>query len=362
MATDFYETLGVKRDASEKEVRAAFRRLARRFHPDVNPGNPEAERKFKEINAANEVLSDPDKRKKYDRYGDQWEHADQIEEMQRRQRASGGFGGRGGAYGPNGMPNGGFGFGGGEGIDLGDLFGGGRTAGGGAGAGGGMFDALFGRARGGGRQRGEDVEQAASITLAEAYNGTTRTVEIRAGEERCMVCGGQGQLAGAPCHACRGTGSATPLQRVQVTVPAGVQDGQRIRVAGKGGPGAQGGAAGDLFLRVTVRPDERFERRGDDVHVEVDIPVADAALGGEAKVPTLKGRTLALRIPAATQAGKVFRLAGQGMPKAGGGFGDLFAKVRLVLPAELTEEQRRLFEQLRDSMTSPAAKAGGGAS
>ena len=344
--SNFYDTLSVKRDASQKELRSAYRRLARQFHPDVNPGNPDAERRFKEVNAAYEVLSDADKRKKYDRYGDQWEHADQIEEMRRPQASRGGMGGMGG--GPGGAYSSS-----GEGIDLGDLFGG-R---GGGGGGGGFFDSIL-RSRG--RSRGQDVEQPVRVTLLEAYAGATRTIEVREGEERCMVCGGAGQLAGATCHACRGSGTAAPLRRIQVTIPAGVQDGQRIRVSGRGGPGANGGAAGDLYLLVHVAAHERFERRGDDVHVDVDVPVADAALGGEAKVPTLKGKTLALRIPEGTQGGKVFRLAGQGMPKSGGGFGDLYAAVRLVLPEQLTDEQRRLFEQLRALESGVRAEASGG--
>lgn len=338
MATNYYDTLGVKRDATEKDIRAAFRRLARRFHPDVNPGSPDAERRFKEVNAAYEVLSDADKRRKYDRYGDQWEHADQIEEMRRQQQAAG-------------MGGGGFSFGGAEGIDLGDLLGG-R-----GGGGGGFFDSILRGARG--RSRGQDVEQTVRVSLPEAFAGTKRTIEVREGLERCMVCGGAGQLAGATCHACRGSGSAAPLRRIEVAIPAGVHDGQRIRVAGRGGSGTNGGASGDLFLLVQVLPHERFERRGDDVHVTIEVPVTDAALGGEAKVPTLKGRTLALRIPEGTQGGKVFRLAGQGMPKAGGGFGDLFAEVRLVLPARLTEAQRYLFEQLRATDAGAHAAAGG---
>ena len=342
MATDFYATLGVPRSASDKEVRQAYRRLARQWHPDVNPGNAEAEAKFKEINAAYEVLSDPEKRKKYDRHGDQWMHADQIEEMRRRQ----------GTGGP------GYRFTSDDGVDLGDLgdlFGAGGRRGGG---GGGMFDSIFRRAAG--RQKGPDAEAEVRLTLEEAYTGTTRTIELRAGEEACRVCGGTGQIAGATCHVCRGTGVATPLKRVEVNVPAGVKDGQRIRLAGQGAPGANGGAAGDLFLRVQVSAHARFERRGDDLYVDVDVPVTDAALGGEAKVPTLKGKTLALRVPAGTQGGKVFRLAGQGMPRGaggGGGYGDLYARARLILPEPMTEEQRRLFEQLRDSQQG-AATAG----
>jgi molecular chaperone DnaJ len=196
------------------------------------------------------------------------------------------------------------------------------------------------------------------VTLEEAYAGTTRTIELRAGEEQCRICGGSGLIANATCHVCRGTGVATPLKRVEVTVPAGVKDAQRIRLAGQGAPGSNGGAPGDLFLRVHVLEHAKFERRGDDVYVDVDVPVADAALGGEARVPTLKGRTLALKVPAGTQGGRVFRLAGQGMPRAGGGFGDLYARARLMLPETMTDEQRRLFERLRDITPPPDADRG----
>lgn len=346
MATDLYSVLGVPKTASEKEIRSAFRRLARQWHPDVNPGNPEAEAKFKEINAAFEVLGDADKRQKYDRYGDQWMHADQIEEMRKRQGAGAGFGGPGGHTFHFSSDGGGF--------DLGDLFGGGGER---RGAGG-MFGDLFRRAAG--RSKGQDAEADVRVTLEEAYAGARRTIEIRAGEEPCRVCGGTGQIASATCHVCRGTGVAAPLKRVEVNIPAGVKDGQRIRLAGQGGPGANGGAAGDLFLRVHVASHARFERHEDDLHVEVDLPVEEAALGGEAKVPTLKGKTLALKVPAGTQGGKVFRLAGQGMPRSGGGFGDLLARVRLVLPDPITDEQRRLFEQLRDTTRATSAGAATG--
>ena len=342
MAIDYYSTLGVKRGASEKEIRSAYRRLARQHHPDVNPGKPEAEERFKSVNAAYEVLSDPTKRQKYDQYGDQWQHADEIEAMRRQ---------RGGApRGPSGQGDGSFTF---EG-NLGDLFGG---RGGGADAG--MFDSLFRRAAG--RQRGQDIEHAVRLTLEEAYAGTSRTVELRGPGEVCATCNGAGQMAGATCHACRGTGSTGGLRRVEVRIPAGVTDSARIRVAGKGNPGSGGGAPGDLFLRVQVSPHPAFERRGDDVHVTVDVPVADAALGAEVRVPTLKGRALALRVPAGTQGGRVLRLAGQGMPRATGGFGDLFASVRLVLPDPMSDAQRALFEQLR-ATTSDAGAATDGAS
>ncbi|MEX2372492.1 MAG: DnaJ C-terminal domain-containing protein, partial [Dehalococcoidia bacterium] len=310
MASDFYSVLGVPRSASDKEIRSAYRRLARKWHPDVNPGNPEAEATFKQMNAAYEVLSEPERRKKYDRYGDDWMHADQIEEMRRRGRAGGGpFRGQGGqTFRSSGDA---------ADFDLGDLFGGGERSA----RGGGMFDSIFRRAAG--RQRGQDAEAEVRVTLEEAYGGTRRTIEMRAGEEACRVCAGTGQIAKATCHVCRGTGVAAPLKRVEVSVPAGVRDGQRIRLAGQGAPGANGGSPGDLFMRVHVASHPRYERRGDDLHVDVDVPVTDAALGGEVKVPTLKGKTLALRVPAGTQGGKQFRLAGQGMPRSGGGYGDL---------------------------------------
>ena len=306
MAADYYSVLGVPRSAADKDIRDAFRKLARQYHPDVNPGNPEAEERFKQISAAHEVLSDPETRAAYDKYGDNWRNADQIEEQMRR-RGAGGFGFGGGPGGPGG------GF---QRVEF-DL-------GGGAGGLGGLFDGLFGRSSGPpARTRGEDIERPVRVSLEEAYHGASRTIELREG-------------AGEP-------------RRIEVDIPAGIADGARVRVRGKGGAGRGGGAPGDLFLRVSVSRHPRFERRDDDLHVELDVPVADAALGGEAEVPTLKGRTLALRIPAETQGGRVFRLAGQGMPRAGGGHGDLLARVRLRLPEPLDDGQRALFEQLRAS-------------
>lgn len=350
MAKDLYEVLGVARGASEKEVRQAFRRLARQYHPDVNPGNADAETRFKEINAAYEVLSDAESRKKYDRWGENWRHSEQLEEMERRGFRQGGAQGAG-----NGQA---FEF---DLGDLGDLFGGGQgRPAAGSGGGGGIFDSLF--RRGGGRARGQDIEHSTRVTLEEAYRGTTRTIEVRDRAEVCRVCGGDGKLAGALCHACRGTGTAAALRRIEVSIPAGVDSGTRVRVAGKGAPGAGGGNAGDLYLLVEVAPHARFERHGDDLNVDIDVPVADAALGGEVGVPTLKGRTLMLTIPAGTQGGKTFRLAGQGMPRQRGGFGDLHARVRLVLPEPMTEEQRRLFEELRRTSSGAGRAAGSGVS
>ena len=334
---DLYRTLGIRRDASEKEIRDAYRRLARQYHPDVNPGDGEAEERFKEINAAHQVLSDPESRAKYDRHGDQWQHADQIEEMRRQQRAAGGagfsftvddlFAGRGGAE-----------------VDLGEILRGGESGGGG------LFGRMFQRGGGRGRRRrrGRDIEHPVRISLEEAYGGATRRVEVSDESGRCAVCGGTGQVASATCHACRGAGTARTTRQLEVRIPPGIADGGRVRLAGKGGPGAAGGTPGDLYLRVSIAAHPTFARRGDDLETDIDVPVWDAALGGEARVPTLKGKTLALSIPAGTEGGRVFRLAGQGMPRADGGYGDLRARVRLTLPAPLSERQRELLAQLRD--------------
>jgi molecular chaperone DnaJ len=210
------------------------------------------------------------------------------------------------------------------------------------------------------------VEHTVRVSLEEAFTGAKRTVEVSEGVETCRICGGEGQLAGATCHACRGSGSAAPVRRIEVAIPAGVGHGTRIRVAGRGGPGASGGASGDLFLRVEIRRHSRFERRDDDLHLVVEVPVAEAALGSEVRVPSLKGKTLALRVPPGTQSGRTFRLAGQGMPRSGRGrsggqggrFGDLHVQVQLVLPDPITAEQRELFERLQASTEQTAGNPG----
>jgi DnaJ-class molecular chaperone len=321
---DLYDVLGVKRGASEKEVRSAYRKLARKHHPDVNPGDKASESKFKEINSAYEVLSDADKRRKYDKYGDKWEHADQIEEMQ-RQRGNGGVRfstGNGGGFQQFDV------------NDLGDL--------------GGVFGQFFGRGGGGPRtmtRRGTDVQQPVEITLEEAYHGTERMLQLY-GSEPCPTCGGTGEIAGATCHTCGGYGEVQTPRRIEVKIPAGVTNGSKVRVAGEGQPGMGGGRKGDLLLVVSVRPHARFERRGDDLHEEIDVPLTAVVLGGETEVPTMTAKVM-LKVPPMTQNGRVFKLAGLGMPRLGKeGKGDLHARVRVQLPSELSEEQRKLFEQL----------------
>jgi DnaJ-class molecular chaperone len=276
LAESYYDILGVARDADEKAVRAAYRKLARKLHPDVNPGDKTAEARFKRVNEAYEVLSDARKRKDYDEFGENWRHADEMRKA--------GAGGR---------------FGGGSPFDP---FGnGGRTAGLGD-----MFD-LFGR---GGRQV---LETTAEITLEEAYRGTVR---------RLTIAGPQGP------------------QNIEVRIPAGIDDGGRVRVR----PSPET----EIHLLVRVLPDRRFRREGVDLHTDVAVPLLDAVLGGEVEVPTMTGR-VALKIPPGTQNGRSFRINGKGMPRSGGsGHGDLYATVKVRLPESLTDEERRLFERLRD--------------
>ena len=318
---DYYAILGVSRNASENEIKQAYRRLARKYHPDVNPGDKSAEARFKEINEAHEVLSDPEKRQKYDRFGDQWQYAEQFEKAGRGTQWDSG---RGGAYTT-------FDFG--DLGDLGDIFGG-------------IFQG-FGSGSGTARRsaRPRSIEHPVDVTLEEAYQGTKRVIQLQA-EEPCAVCGGSGRVGRARCSACGGSGRLLKPKRLEVKIPAGVRDGSRVRIAGQGSQG-YGGAKGDLYLVVKVLPHQVFERRGDDLHVGVPISLTTAMLGGEVAVPTLTGK-LALKVPPETQNGKVFRLTGQGMPHLNDSSrGDLFAKVKVVLPTKLTAQERQLFEQLR---------------
>jgi DnaJ-class molecular chaperone len=339
-----YELLGVKRDASDKEIRTAYRKLARKYHPDVNPGDKTAEAKFKQINAAYEVLSDADKRKKYDKYGDRWELADQLEEQQRQQANAGEWfrtaqqGRRSGA---------GTTTGGGGGFKMPDL----DLNGGDFGE---LFGNIFRRGSKPATRKGEDLEHPIEVTLEEAYHGTTRTLSIQT-TEPCVGCNGTGLAGDAICQVCDGTGGITKPRKLEVKIPAGVKTGSRVRIAGEGQPGSGGAPKGDLFLKVTVQPGERFERQGDDLYEDVNVPLYDTLLGGEVAVQTMTGRVL-LKVPAGTQNGKSIRLSGKGMPKlGGGGHGDLYARVRVQLPANLSARERELFEQLRELRQPQAA-------
>jgi molecular chaperone DnaJ len=343
---DYYKTLGVKRDASEKEIRSAFRKLARKHHPDVNKDDQNAEARFKEINEAHEVLSDPEKRKMYDQFGADWQRYQQAQ-------AAG--------FDPNAAQ-----------ADFSQWFTGQAQSGRGGtrvefrdfGDGGDFdfFESLFGgasRGRGGQARprRGEDQEYEVAITLEEADRGAARTLELQT-PVACATCGGTGITEHRRCPTCGGNGVVMQSRRLEARIPAGVQDGGRIRLAGQGGPGYQGGPGGDLYLRVRLLPHERFEREASDLRVSVDVPLYTAILGGEATIPSLNGR-LALRIPAETQNGRLFRLRGKGLRRGGAddARGDLLARVNVVLPTGLTARERDLFQRLRDGDEAPAQAA-----
>jgi len=322
---DYYTILGVGRGVADKDIKQAYRKLARRYHPDINPGNKAAEAKFKEINEAYEVLSDPVKRKKYNQFGDQWQHADQFAKAGRgAQRGSG----RGGTY-----TTSDFG-------DLGDL--------------GSIFNNVFrGFSTGGGTVRRavkpKSLEHPVEVTLEEAFNGTTRLLQLMT-EQPCSTCAGGGRVRegnrGRQCPNCGGLGVERKPRRLEVKLPAGVTDGSRVRVAGQGNLNPDG-TKGDLFLVVKMLPHQLFERKGDDLYADVPVPLVVAVLGGETAVPTLKGK-VALKIPPETDNERVLRLAGQGMSHLGNNSrGDLFAKAKVTLPKNLTAQERELFEKLR---------------
>lgn len=310
MARDYYQLLGLPKTATEKDIRSAFRRLARKYHPDVNPHDKAAEAKFKEINEAHEVLSDPEKRKKYDRYGADWKHAEQYAQA----AAADPFGGAARRpYASRSTPHGvHVDIGGDDGVGVGVGF---ES----------IFDSLFGRSRGPqSASRPAGLEHPIEITLEEAYNGATRILQMQ------------------------DPGGST--RRLEVKIPVGAKTGSRIRMAGAGDAGPRGGPASDIYLVVKVLPHPQFIVEGEDLHTEVTVPLTTAILGGEVEVPTLRGSKVALKIPPETQNGKLFRLAGLGMPKLNSAEkGDLYAKVKVVLPTGLTEPERQLFRGLQQA-------------
>ncbi len=295
---DYYQILGVDRNATEKEIKAAYRRLARKYHPDVNPGDKAAEEKFKEISEAYEVLSNKDKRTKYDQYGQYWE---QMGQPGAGQPPPGwdtftfDYGGPGG----QGQPD----FGGAEGFSD-------------------FFEMLFGtRARGAqtthrrhAPSKGRDIEAEMEVSLEDAFHGAKKSFSFNG-------------------------------KKLEVTIPKGVKDGQKIRLAGQGEQGPAG--AGDLLITTKVRPHPVYERKGDDLYVDVPVDYTTAALGGEVQVPTLTGR-VTMKVPPRTSGGRVFRLPGQGMPKMKeSGRGNLFAKVRVTVPEAMSDKEHSLLEQIR---------------
>lgn len=353
---DYYKVLGVTRAATTDEIKKSFRQLARKYHPDVNPGNKQAESHFKEINEAYEVLSDPDKRRKYDTLGPNWTERFGAAASTARGRSpfttrtrtgadTTGSAGASGSYDftdPTGFSD--------------------------------FFEALFGRrpagttanpgastTRGrasttgtsgtfngsGSLNRGENVEQPVEITLREAYAGARRLYTIQQ-PETCSACSGSGRINGRLCQTCGGSGVTERERRITVNIPAGVDTGVKVRVAGEGQPSATGGPRGDLLLNVTVKADPQFERHGDDLTMEAQASLTTAILGGEVTLTLIDGKRITLTIPPETQNGQVFRVSGKGMPKPGSDArGNLLVKIQVKLPQRLTERERQLFEELR---------------
>jgi molecular chaperone DnaJ len=357
---DYYSALGVSKSASQSEIKKAYRKLARQLHPDKNPGDANAESRFKEVSEAYDVLSDEKRRREYDEA--------------RSLFGAGGF--RPGGTGPGGAP-----------YDFSDLFtgAGGRVAGGGGI--GDLFGGLFGGGRGTTRRttapaRGADVETEVTLDFTEAVAGVTVPLQLAspascrtcggngarpgtaprvcpaclgtglitrnqgafAFSEPCRECRGTGQIVDDPCQDCRGSGVTTQTRTITVKIPAGVRDGQRIRLAGKGAPGGRGGPAGDLFVRVHVQPHELFGRKGDDLTLAVPVTFDEATLGASVRVPTLDG-TVTVKIPAGTGSGRTFRVRGKGAPKRGGGAGDLLVTVEVAVPKNISAEAREALEK-----------------
>lgn len=362
---DYYEVLGVSRDVSADELKKAYRKLAVKYHPDKNPGDKTAEDKFKEIGEAYEILSDDQKRAAYDRYG--------------HNAFSGGMGGPAGG----GMGSGGF-------HDPFDIF---REVFGGGGGGGGVFESFFGGGGGGrqqrrdGPQRGSDLRYGLEISLEEAAKGCEREIEYErlnscktcsgsgsasgGGKKTCRTCGGVGQVISSrgffqiqqtcpdcngsgevisdPCKACSGSGRSKERTKLRVKIPAGIEDGSRLRSGGNGDYGSKGGPAGDLYIVVQVRQHEIFEREGDDLHCQMPLSFTTAALGGETTVPTLDGKAN-LKVPAGTQNGTTFRLRGKGIKTLGEDrHGDLYVHVQIAVPTKLNAEQKGHLEAFAKS-------------
>ena len=308
---DYYKILGVDKNASQDDVKKAFRKLARKYHPDLNPNDPSAKDKFQEINEANEVLSDPEKRKKYDEYGEHWKHADEFEANKKARHHAGaggggfsGFGGDGGSYW---YSSDGEGFSGGDAGGFSDF-----------------FESMFGHRGGGGRGgsgfRGQDFNAELHLSLRDAAQTHKQVLNVNG-------------------------------KQVRITIPAGVADGQVIKLKGYGGEGINGGPAGDLYITFRIAEDPVFKRLGDDLYVDVEVDLYTAVLGGEKVVDTLEGK-VKLKIKPETQNGTKVRLKGKGFPiyKKEGQFGDLIVTYSVKIPTSLTDRQKELFRELQQSM------------
>lgn len=295
---DYYNILGVNKGASQDDIKKAYKKLARKYHPDLNPNDPDAHRKFQEINEANEVLSDPEKRKKYDQYGENWKHADQFEAQQQQygQYQNGGFGGGGGSYWSASD----------DGSGFSDFF---ES----------MFGGRSGRSSGGGSHmfRGQDYNASLSLSLADAAKTHKQVISVNG-------------------------------KNLRITVPAGIADGQTIKLKGQGGPGVNGGPAGDLYITFAITDDGRFKRVGDDLYVTVPLNMYTAILGGEQIVETMDSK-VKLKVSPGTQNNTKVRLKGKGFPiyKKEGQFGDLIVTYTIEIPTNLTDKQKELFREIQ---------------
>ncbi|SON58357.1 Chaperone protein DnaJ [Hartmannibacter diazotrophicus] len=353
MKRDFYETLGVEKDANDAHLKSAFRKLAMKYHPDRNPGDAEAEAKFKEINEAYEVLKEPQKRAAYDRFG----HAAFENGMGGGRAGSSDFG-----------------------ASMADIFDD-------------IFGDFMGRGRGprGGRERGADLRYNLDITLEEAFTGKTVEIEVPTSitcttcsgsgakpgtsattcrtcgghgkvratqgfftiERTCPACQGRGETISDPCPTCAGSGRTTQERTLSVNIPAGIEDGTRIRLAGEGEAGVRGGPPGDLYIFLSLRPHDIFQRDGADLYCRVPISITTAALGGSLDVPTIGGTSAKVKVPEGSQTGRQFRLKGQGMPiLRANQTGDLYITVVVETPQNLTRRQRELLEEFEQESSS----------
>ncbi|MCM1294613.1 MAG: molecular chaperone DnaJ [Muribaculaceae bacterium] len=366
-----YEVLGVARDASDADIKKAYHKLVLKYHPDKNPGDKSAEEKFKEVNNAFDILKDPQKRAAYDRFGN---------------AAFAGGNGASAGNGFGGNPFGGFEFNMGGGAGMEDIL---REAMRGFGFGG--FDGAASASRGASARAGRDLLDEVVIDLRDAYFGTTHTVKFSTNVE-CDTCHGNGTADGKPaptcsrcggtgyvhtrqgffavetpcpdcnglgrkidkkCSACDGTGTVHKSRTLDVKIPAGVQDGTRLRLAGQGEAGANGAPAGDFYLDVHVRPDKRFERVGADLIMRMDVPFTTLALGGEIEVQTIDDKTLSVKVPSGTQVGERLRVRGHGMPTGrASSFGDLYIEIAIQIPTKLTDTQKKLLNEFAGTKSS----------
>lgn len=319
---DYYEVLGALRTATAEEIKKRYRKLAHKHHPDVNPGDKSAEDRFKELNEAYEVLSDPEKRKRYDQLGQNWKGGADFTPPPEWKGAPADFRGNGGAEHSAG--------------DFSDF-----------------FETLFGGGRGshasrggaGFARRGSNVEADVSLTLEESHRGVTRKFSLEAGEI-CSDCGGKGAKGNKVCVSCRGRGSVHRPRAIEVDIPPGVRDGSVIRLAGQGEAGANGAPPGDLFLRVALEPHPLYGIVGDD-DMQIQLPVApwEAVLGAKVEVPTLDGPVM-MTIPEGSQGGRRLRLRGQGLKRKHGGNGDLYLQLKIVIPPKMSAMEKELFGKL----------------